>query len=130
MRYAEAFSALGYDLRSPRTDWSAAHEASVCISLWANEIRYADGRSSFDTRRDAQPIENWNRKPGFKRRNEHLRLAIDRLAGRIDVVVVSGVPGGAFGHANPWIVAERGAEWRVMHFDARTGHFVAEVRTV
>ena len=97
MNFSSAFGALGYELKAPRTDWSAENANGVCLSLWAKEITFHGASCSFDTREKANPIETWNWKPGFRRRQQHLQQAFDR-GGRIDVVTVSGTPGGSF----PW----------------------------
>jgi hypothetical protein len=129
MNFSSAFDALGYDLKAPRTDWSAERDNGVCLSLWAKEIKFKDGGCSFDTKRDAMPIESWNHKPGFRRRLEHLRKAHETLGGRIDVVIVSGTPGASYEDAHPWKPEQRkGMAWYVTDFDYDTGHFSAETR--
>lgn len=131
MQYAEAFRALGYDIRAPRTDWSAERPNGICLSLWSQELKFAAGVCSYDTERDAGPIENWNQKPGFSRRNRHLARAFTEFGGAVDVVLVSGTTGDRYEDAAPWKPEERrGARWFVTAFDGETGHFQAETRTV
>lgn len=127
MNFSSAFKALGYDLKAPRTDWSADSATGVCLSLWAKEIKYEQGGCSFDTQRDAQPIETWNSKPGFRKRVAHIQKAQEAMNGRIDVVIVSGMPGVGYEDAHPWRPEERkGTAWFVTSFDEATGHFRAE----
>lgn len=130
MNFTEAFRRLGYVLRAPRTDWSAENDQGVCLSLWAREIHYSKQLCTFDTRDDAQPIETWNRKAGFKRRHGHIARAVSELSGLIDVVIVSGEPGGSYGDAHPWKPEERKAGWKITSFDPETGHFAAETYPV
>lgn len=127
MTFTDAFAQLGYRLSSPRTDWSATKEGGVCISIWAKEMRPKRPGSAFDTRTDAQPIETWNHKQGFKRRLPHLSRAISEFGGYVDVVVVTGTPGEGHGSADPWIPGKRqGYRWRITFFDPATGHFAVE----
>jgi hypothetical protein len=128
MNFSSAFESLGYTLRAPRTDWSADSQAGVCLSLWAKEITYGASGCSFDTLEKANPIETWNSKPGFRRRQEHLAKAIAN-GGRIDVVIVTGTPGGSYEDAHPWLPEQRkGMAWFLTSFDPATGHFRAETR--
>ncbi len=128
MNFSEAFRALGYELRAPRSDWSAEKLGGVCISIWAAEMRFSGGASSFDTRTDAQPIEGWGHKPGNKRRLKHLERAVGELGGRVDVVISHGDPGAGLRDAAPWLPHKRGASWLVTYFDPETGHYAAETR--
>ena len=127
MTFTSAFARLGYNLTSPRTDWSAEKDDGVCLSIWAKEMKPKRPGSSFDTRSDAQPIETWNHKQGFKRRLPHLARAVAEVDGYVDVVVVTVTPGEGHGDANPWLPTERqGYRWRVTYFDPTTGHFAVE----
>lgn len=128
MNFTQAFAALGYHLAAPRTDWSAEREGGICLSLWQKEVKWGRGEASFNTRRDADPIENWNRKPGFKKRLRHIQRAMDEFDGRIDVVLVAGTPGGPYEDAHPWKPEARGGEWFVEAFEPDTGHFTALLR--
>lgn len=130
MNFSGAFRALGYELAAPRIDWSAEHGNGVCLSLWSKEIRYGKDGCSFDSRRDAQPIDTWNTKPGFKRRLGMIERALSEFGGRVDVVIVSGDPGGSFKDAHPWQPEVRKAEWYVTELDPATGHFACETRPV
>ena len=127
MKFTHAFAALGYELASPRTDWSAERENGVCLSLWSREIRWGRGEGAFDTRHDAMPIDTWNHKPGFKKRLRHIQRAVDELDGRIDVVMVSGQPGHGYEDADPWKPELRKAAWIIEYFEPETGHFVARM---
>jgi len=126
MNFTGAFAALGYDLRAPRTDWSAERADGVCLSLWSREIDWK--AKVFDTRLHAMPIDQWNRKPGFKLRLRHMTRAVDELGGRIDVILVTGKPGESYEDAHPWKPEERHASWYVTDFDRETGHFRAELK--
>lgn len=130
MNFTNAFAALGYDLSHPRTDWSAERQGGVCLSLWSREIKWGKGEASFDTQRDANPIETWNQKPGFKKRLRHIQRAVDEFEGRIDVVLVSGTPGGSYEDAHPWKPEERKAVWVVESFEQQSGHFTARLHTL
>lgn len=129
MNFSEAFRALGYELAAPRIDWSAERAGGVCLSLWSKEINFSPAGCSFDTRRDAMPIEQWNTKAGFKRRLRHLEKAVAELDGRVDVVLVSGTPGGSYEDAHPWKPEIRNAEWVIVDLDPETGHFRVETRS-
>lgn len=130
MNFSGAFAALGYELKSPRIDWSAENKGGVCLSLWSKEIKWSPGEGAFDTTRDAQPIEQWNRKPGFKKRLQHLQRVMTELEGRVDVVLVSGKPGASYEDAHPWKPEVRKAEWVVDNFDPETGHFSVRTRPI
>lgn len=128
MNFSSAFASLGYVLKAPRTDWSAENDTGVCLSLWAKEITFHGVSCSFDTREKTNPIETWNCKPGFRRRQAHLRRAVE-TGGRIDVVIVSGTPGGSYEDAHPWKPEQRKSmAWFVTAFDPETGHFSAETK--
>ena len=127
MTFTAAFARLGYRLSSPRTDWSAEKEDGVCLSIWEKEVKPKPPGSAFDTRTDAQPIETWNHKQGFKRRLPHLARAVAEFDGYVDMVIVTGTPGKGHGDANPWLpAARRGYRWRITYFDPATGHFAVE----
>ena len=72
MRYGEASSKLGYKLQAPRTDWSAANENGVCITLWRDEIDWKSKPISVDSRLRGGRLEDWESKPGNKKRRVHL----------------------------------------------------------
>ena len=128
MNYTQAFKNLGYTLVAPRTDWSAENEKGVCISIWAAEIKFKDGRPWLDTKVHCGPHEIWKDLPGNKKRVAHLARAVDELSGVIDVVIVQGTPGLGVKDADPWIPTSRkGMHWRVTSFDPSTGHFSAFV---
>ncbi len=124
MKFTEAFQALGYDVVSPRQDWSAESNDGICIALWAKEVDWKT--LSADTRVLGGPIERWTNKPGNRKRIRHFQRAIAEFNGRMDVVMVHGEPGEGYGSASPWIASERrGHVWRVLAVDAETGHFQA-----
>lgn len=123
MRFSEAFSRLGYQLSSPRTDWSAESATGICISLWRSEIDWKSFR--MDTRVNAGPPETWNA-AGNNKRIRHLATAILEFDGWVDVVIVDGTPGEGVKKANPWVTAERkGLRWHVSEFEPNVGHFLA-----
>jgi hypothetical protein len=68
------------------------------------------------------PIEQWRHKPGNAKRLRHLRQAVDRHQGYIDVVIVQGVPGSGVRDAEPWHVARRKARWKIEELDETSGH--------
>ncbi len=93
MQFVEAFERLGYAVGAPRQDWSAEKGGGICISLWQKEMSTRDGLLWMGTRDHAGPLENWQDKPGNRKRIQHLRRAIDDFDRRVDVVIVSGDPG-------------------------------------
>jgi hypothetical protein len=124
MRFAEAFKSLGYDIVLPRLHWSASNENGVCISLCRSEIDWPS--LVFDTQIHAGPPETWNSAGDNKRRLD-LQRAIDEFDGRVDVVVVDGIPGNGVAGAHPWKIEERqNRHWRITDFQPATGHFRAE----
>ena len=124
MGFVEAFKALGYSVDAPRADWSAACETGVCLALWQKEIKHERASSQFDSRVDADPIENWGMKPGNIKRMKHLEFALAKFDGQLDVIIVSGVPGVGFGDADPWFPEKRKNNiWNVTFFNPQTGHF-------
>lgn len=127
MQYTEAFEALGYALPSPRQDWSAINENGVCLSLWRTELATLDRVPWFDTKRHGRPIDLWGFKPGNKLRIEHIQAAISDFDSFVDVVLVSGLPGGSYEDASPWVSSQRRARWRILTLDSQTGHFATKV---
>lgn len=89
-----------------------------------------DGMPWMDTRVHADPVENWQHKPGNRKRIQHLRRALDEFGGRVDVVIVSGDPGVSYGTAQPWINegSRAGTIWEIANFDDKTGHFEVALR--
>lgn len=127
MKFSEAFNRLGYQLDTPRLDWSAANENGVCISLWRTEIDWKN--LSFDTRTGAGHPSTWY-PAGNNKRKRHLATALQEHDGWVDVVVVDGVPGEGVHKAAPWIPQERrGLKWRVLELDSNVGHFSARALT-
>jgi hypothetical protein len=129
MQYAEAFAALGYQLPAPRTDWTAAGEHGICISLWQKLIQ-EDGHVYpwYDSKLHAPDPSTWKDKPGNCKRIDHIRTALTRYGGLVDVVIVNGVPGESYKDAHPWVPEKRrGFVWRVTEFDDDdVGHFRAK----
>lgn len=131
MIYALAFDKLGYVLDNKRQDWSAANDVGICISIWQKECRTGTDRLPYFDMRELHPAGGeFETKPGFGKRTDHIARCIAEHGGRIDVVLVSGEPGGPFGDAQAWDPAARGGHWRVTRFDEATGFFRAEVERV
>ena len=130
MKFVEAFMSLGYDVAAPRQDWTAEKRDGVCISLWRKEMGMREGMPWMDTRIHADPLENWQHKPGNRKRIQHLRRAINEFGGRVDVVIVSGEPGVSYGTAQPWIDegGRSGTTWEIVNLDEETGHFEVVLR--
>src|SRR5690349_19608847 len=103
MQFVEAFERLGYTIEAPRQDWTAEKDSGVCISLWRKEMGTQDGLLWMNTRVHADPLENWQDKPGNRKRIRHLRRALSDFGGCVDVVIVSGEPGVSYGTAQPWL---------------------------
>ncbi|SFJ97726.1 hypothetical protein SAMN03159338_2819 [Sphingomonas sp. NFR04] len=84
-----------------------------------------DGMPWMDTRVHADALENWQNKPGNRKRVLHLRRAVDEFDGRVDVVIVSGDPGVSYGTAQPWMDEgnRAGTFWKISNLDEATGHF-------
>ena len=126
MKFAEAFSRLGYDLRLPRLHWSSSNDTGVAITLWRSEIDWKSKPLTMDTLRHCGPPETWN-PAGNNQRIRDLAVALEKFDGWIDVVIVDGVPGEGVDKATPWTPPERqGLKWRVRNFDPESGHFIAE----
>lgn len=125
VRYVEAFHSLGYEVRAPRTDWTADSSTGVCLTLWKREIDWSG--LVMDSRVHGGPIEEWTRKPGNRRRIQHAKRAPEEFDGWVDVVLVSGNPGESYGDAAPWVASERlGKRWRVTYLDDSTGHIAVQ----
>lgn len=134
MQYAEAFKKSGYSLESIRQDWSSENAEGVCLTIWIKEIKiknknmYVDVFESFDGR--FEEAQKWIDLSGNKKRIAHLKRAVDEFGGRVDVILVSGDPGGSYGDADIWDSAKRGGYWIITKLDEETGFFRAEaVRT-
>lgn len=109
MQFVEAFERLGYSVEVPRQDWSAENDKGVCISLWRKEMGVRDGLLWMDTRVHADPLEEWETKPGNRKRIRHLRRALEEFGGHVDLVIVSGEPGISYETAQPWLAGGGGA---------------------
>jgi heme-degrading monooxygenase HmoA len=124
----EAYAALGYLLAAPRTDWSALNDQGVCLSFWSSKMTFESGLSSYDTREQKHKARDWHSDAGNKRRLMHLRSAMERDEGWIDVVLLEGVAEERkVKSAQHWISERRGYSWRVVWFDEVTGDFRAEL---
>ncbi|MCL6741574.1 hypothetical protein LZ518_10565 [Sphingomonas sp. RB56-2] len=131
MKFGEAFNELGYELEVPRQDWSAEKPDGICISLWTKEMGVRNGLMWMNTRIHADPPAKWASKPGNQKRIRHLERAKQEFGGKVDVVIVSGIPGQGYGSAQPWIVegARAGTYWQITEFDAADlGHFEVVLR--
>ena len=130
MQYAESFKKLGYDLVSPRQDWSAENSDGVCISIWREELDKHSLLPRLDlwTLHPDPAAATWRSKPGHEKRTRHLARALSEFDRRVDVVLVSGIPGQSYRDADPWLVAKRGGWWSISNFDVTNGYFVAEVK--
>lgn len=128
MNFTSAFRALGYEVASPRRDWSAENAGGVCMTFWQSEIGWEGGLPWVDTRIHAQSNELWLRKPGNTKRIRHLKRALNEHDGFVDAVIVQGVPGSGVKDAVPWERAKRKARWKILDLDETTGHFRAVVQ--
>ena len=128
MKFTGAFEALGYVVESPRQDWSAISPTGVCITLWQKELRSDQGLPWFDTREHGDPYDVWKDKPGNNKRKKHLQEALSKFGGKVDVIIVNGLPGQGYGDAHPWFESDRKAYWHVDFFDSETGHLAVRVR--
>ena len=127
MRFVEAFNSLGYQVEAPRSDWSAAKDDGVCITIWQKERFIADGMPYFDLW-ELHPLGGvWQSKPGHSKRTRHLSFSVDELNGDVDVIFVSGEPGESYETAHPWIKQDRGFGWKIVRFDPVSGFFRAEI---
>jgi hypothetical protein len=129
--FVEAFTALGYQIKAPRQDWSASTDTGVCITLWRVELESAgiDG-CWLNTKLHCKPINVWRNKPGNRKRIRHLRQAIDHFDRFVDVIINDGIPGVGYKNANPWFPNERGLRWRIVDFDESTGHFEVKAEAI
>lgn len=129
MKYSEAFQTLGYHLAVPRQDWTAINDSGICISLWREGVRNFEGKLSYDTGNRSRDEAAWMAKAGHKKRTKHLREALERYNGFVDVVIVDGVTGESVDDADPWVVSKRkNHKWRIIDFDPSTGHFKVETQ--
>jgi len=129
LKYTEAFADLGYTLINFRWAWSASSDNGVCISLWRDEIVWAE-RPFFGTRDHGQPEHLWNGKIGSKFLIQDLTRAQTEFDGWVDVVVREGGPSDRGTVAStPWRVSERnGLKWRVLRVESSTGHYSVETQ--
>jgi hypothetical protein len=128
MRLKEAFRKLGYELRAPRSDWTATNNSGVCISLWGSETPFdkENNRRWIDTEIHANPDLKWQGKAGNKLRIKHLSEAIDKYKGRVHVVLIDGKPGPVGNRADIWDENSCGSFWQVTCLNPITGHFKAQ----
>ncbi|GLQ06605.1 hypothetical protein [Sneathiella chinensis] len=123
MTYTEAFKKLGYDLISPRQDWSAEKDDGICVAVWQQEIKKIDNVLTFDSKLFGAPHEEWGRKSGNKKRTKHLQRALSDFNGNVDMVIVTGSPERGYKEADPWHPKKRrNQKWKVTYLDEETGH--------
>ena len=129
MRYVEAFNKLGYQVPAPRTDWTAEKENGVCLTLWKTEVIWTPPPPRIDLFEAHIPNTSaWEKLPGHSKRTKHLARAWRDLDGKVDVVLISGIPGEGVKDADPWLAEQRdGFGWRLTKFDNDTGFFAAVV---
>ena len=127
MQYVEAFSSIGYDVPSPRQDWSAEKEDGVCITLWKVEIDWIPPPPRFDCWKTQTPGENeWDMLPGNRKRARHIARALEEFGGWVDVIIVNGTPGEGYKSTDIWKPEQRMKHrWRIQKFDQATGFFSA-----
>jgi hypothetical protein len=127
MRFVEAFKSLGYDLSSPRQDWSAEKVDGVCITLWKEEVDRKPPPPRFDLCNHWDPAANdWQHLQGHSKRLRHLNRAVSELDGWADMIIVGGKPGEGYETADPWLPNQRlNHGWRITKFDNETGFFAA-----
>lgn len=127
MQYVEAFNRLGYDVPSPRQDWSAEKADGICITLRKGEVDWAPPPPRFDIWKSWKPGENdWDTLPGHKKRNRHIARAIGEFDRWVDVIIVNGTPREGYGSADIWNPELRkNHRWRIQEFDMATDFFSA-----
>jgi len=127
MQYVEAFNSFGYDVPSPRQDWSAEKADGICITLWKAEVDWTPPPPRIDLWLRANPgTTEWETLSGHKKRTSHLSRALSEFDGWVDVILVSGTPGEGYGNADPWLPPQRANhKWRIKKFDGATGWFSA-----
>ena len=125
MRYVEAFNKLGYQVPAPRTDWTAENADGICLTLWKSEVCWTPSPPSMDLFKMYEPGTNaWEKLPGHTKRTRHLSRAWNEFDGKVDVVLVAGIPGEGVTNADPWVANQRnGYGWRLTKFDSGTGFF-------
>lgn len=86
--FTDAFKEAGYQLTSPRIQWSSlsADGARVAITIWADEIDKTQEPWQFDCRGDPR-IDEWINKPGNALRMRHLKHALERCGGKVDLIL-------------------------------------------
>jgi len=125
MKYVEAFNKLGYEVSAPRTDWTSEKDDGVCLTLWTREVEWTPQPPSLNLFEMSTPGSNaWEKLPGHAKRTMHLSRAMNEFGGRVDVVLVKGIPGEGIDSADPWLTDQRnGFGWRLTKFDSETGFF-------
>lgn len=132
MQYVEAFNALGYEVPSPRQDWSAEKTDGICITLWKVEIDWTPPPPRIDLWKSWVPGQNdWDNLPGHRKRTQHIGRAMSDFEGWIDVIIVKGTPRHGYGSAEVWNPAQRmNHRWRISRFDQATGFFSAATEKI
>ena len=90
--FTEAFRAAGYELSSPRSQWSAirADGKAVVVTVWTDEIIKSKEPWEVDLRGHPR-LSIWKDKPGNAIRKRHVRYALDHCGGSFDIILCKAV---------------------------------------
>ena len=127
MEFEEAFKSLGYKLESFRQDWTAERDDGICITIWTKQTKVKDGLPYLDCWEIDHNGDDFMEGPAHKKRTLHLERAMNEFDGLVDVILVSGPPGGSYENATPWDSKKRKGSWKIVKFCSETGFFRAEV---
>ena len=124
--FTDAFKAAGYELSSPRTQWSAIRSdgSAVVLTVWSDEIDKSTDPWQIDLRNHPR-LDVWKSKPGNAIRKKHVRHALDHCGGQVDLILCKAVDPKANTRtvewARPW--TERVGIIKSDEFDQSTGEF-------
>lgn len=90
--FTEAFRVAGYELSSPRSQWSAirADGKAVALTVWTDEIDKSTDPWQIELRGHPK-LSIWMVKPGNSIRKRHVRHALDHCDGHVDLILCKAV---------------------------------------
>ncbi len=90
--FTDAFRAAGYDLSSPRSQWSAIRPdgKAVAVTVWADEIDKSKDPWEVDLRGHPK-LSIWQDKPGNAMRRRHVLHALENCGGKFDLILCKAV---------------------------------------
>jgi hypothetical protein len=90
--FSDAFRAAGYELSSPRSQWSAIREdgKAVALTVWTDEIDKTTDPWQIELRGHPK-LSVWQGKPGNAIRRKHVRHGLDHCGGQFDLILCKAV---------------------------------------